>query len=151
MTSNPTQPTRRTWRRGRVFPLFAADALIFVTKYFMPSSNLWESLRISPGIFIFFGIPAVILLTASLRRKAVLTEDTLIFYSIFRTYRLPLRHIIRVNRTSTGKQTVTFPRVAITMSDDRVVVTAALGWNDQTIQTIKDAVRAAGGQIREFL
>jgi hypothetical protein len=106
----------------------------------------------SPVGAVLFGALNVVPLVAIFRRRATLTEDTLILSNLWRTNRLPLRDITGVGHGAVSNYSFFDARVWVTSTNGKTVNSTAFGWkSEHVVPIIKDAVHAAGGRIRQRL
>ena len=135
------------WTRGRVFPLCTAVVLAGVVVALRLLSPHWFN-ALRDDAYILIGI-AVIAVAAAFGRKLTLTTDKLTMRQFNGTKSVDLKNIVLVVRARPGVLRPPFLQpVWIKLASGNWRRSKALGWfKDEDIETIKQAVRAAGGHL----
>jgi hypothetical protein len=142
------------WTRGRIFPLCVAVIVVVICVLLFGVGSSWQPGKIAHIVRIVGPVDIVLLvvgvalpITLALRRKAVLTSETLIVRNLFRTHRLPLRDITAIERQRhTDGRFHWVDAVVLRTSGRKTVETMALGWSyEDAVRVIAVAVGQAGG------
>ncbi len=140
---------RQVWRRGWVWPLVllvipGVPAAILPVIFFTLGGPVVAGVLVCAAYAYYVGI----LIAAIVRRKVTLTTDMLIIRNIYKTYRIPLARITKVNAAeSGGQQAPGFRSTLHVRSQDGLnVYTKGCGYASRhAAETIAQAARAAGG------
>jgi hypothetical protein len=104
--------------------------------------------QLAPVFAVLLAVGVVWPLVTAFRRKVTLTTDTLVIRKTWQTYRIPLREIRKIRRGAANSRLRLMPAVKFVTAGDHYVWTLSFGWRvTHPMQTVADAVRAAGGHV----
>lgn len=140
----------RSWRGGRLFPLFGSllFLVLFASFAHWRPSDVGDAVNLlGPGLTVVFVIVFLAGIAVALRRKATLTPDTLVVRTVWRTHRVPLRDIASIGMGKVSRTSFTQSLVGITVANGPNIRTMAFGMRPTTaVRTIVAAAQAVGAQ-----